>query len=75
MDIEGQLRAAVEDAVMGEPLDARLAGRARTAALTVLHRAGRKGRVDVRPARGGVEVRVILDPGTPRVREVRFSLG
>ena len=66
----GRIRDAVEEAILGEQLDSRTVGRARSAAMAELHRMGRRGRVQVRPAPGGVEVVCVLDPGTPRVQQV-----
>lgn len=75
MDIETTLRDAVEHAIVGEPIGPSTAGRARSAVMAALHRSGRRGTAQVRAIPGGVQVRVVLDPGTPRVREVRFQLG
>jgi len=69
-DLEIALRAAVEDAVVGEPMSPRLAGVARSAVLAELHRQGVRGLVEARVRRGGVQVTVVVEPGTVRVRRV-----
>ena len=75
MKVEAQLRAAIEDAVVGEPMSPRLAGEARSAALAELHRLGLRGRVQAQVVAGGVEVVVLVEPGTPRARTVRIRMG
>ncbi len=75
MELEAELRAAIEDAVVGENLSPQLAGRARAAARAVLLRRGLgAARVEARTGRGGVEITVTLPPGPARVREIRLHL-
>ena len=75
-DIERDLRHAVEDAVIGEPLRPGLAGRAKTAAMGVLHRHRiRGGRVVVHQRGAGFAVEVILPAGPQRVQRVVIRMG
>jgi len=74
-DLERELRNAVEDAVIGEPLRSGLAGRAQTAAMGVLHRHRIRGRVVVHRRGAGFSVEVILPPGPQRVQRVIIRMG
>ncbi len=74
-DLERELRGAVEDAIIGEPLRPGLAGRAQTAAMGVLHRHRIAGRVVVRQQGAGFTVEVILPPGPQRVQRVVIRMG
>jgi hypothetical protein len=77
-ELEQELRYAVEDAIVGEPLRPGLGERARSAAVGVLHRHNiRSGRVVVRRQGAGFVVEVILPPGPARVQQVvlRFAAG
>ena len=74
-DLEQELRFAVEDAVIGQPLRSGLAGRAKTAAMGVLHRHRIRGRVIVHQHGAGFSVEVILPPKPHRVQRVVISMG
>ena len=74
-DLERELRTAVEDAVIGEPLRPGLAGRAKTAAMGVLHRHRIRGKVLVQQQGRGFAVEVILPPAPQRVQRVVIRLG
>jgi len=74
--LRAALEAALEDAAVGEPSSAALEGRLRTVARAVLLRHGLgQSRVEVRRQGAGLAVRVILPPGTARVRELVVTLG
>ena len=74
-DLEQELRAAVEDAVIGEPLRPGLAGRAQTAAMGVLHLHRIRGKVVVHRQGRGFAVEVILPPAPQRVQRVVIRMG
>jgi hypothetical protein len=74
--LEADLRAAMEDAIVGEPMSAMLEGRLKTVARAVLlrHRLG-AARVLVRREGAGFRVRVDLPPGAARVTSIHLRLG
>ena len=75
-NIEQELRYAVEDAIISEPLRPGLAGRAKTAAMSVLHRHRiRGGKVIVHQRGAGFAVEVILPAGPQRVQRVVIRMG
>ncbi len=75
-DLEARLRAAVDEAVMGQNLGPALASRIELAAQGELSRAGVRGaRIRVRPQGRGFEVHVTLPPGPARVRELVLRIG
>lgn len=70
------IETAIEDAVLGEVLSPALVGRARTAALGVLHRHRvRDARVDCALQEGGVVVSVLVPAGPGRVERLVLSVG
>ena len=70
------LERAVEDAVLGEVLGPGLVGRARTAALAVLHRRRVRGaRVECQLRSDAVAVTVLVPAGPGRVERVVLSVG
>lgn len=74
--LEDELRCAVEDAIVGQPLRAGLAGRAQSAAMGVLVRHNiRGGQVRVSQQGAGFAVEVLLPPGPQRVRHIVLRFG
>jgi len=77
-ELEQEIRYAVEDAIIGEPLRPSLAGRARSAVAGVLHRHSVRGaQVKVTQRGPGFYVEVVIPPGPARVQRVvlRFGVG
>lgn len=71
-----ELRAAVEDVVVGEILRPSLAGSAKTAALGVLHRRGiRNARVHARLEGNSIALELALPAGPQRVERVVLRVG
>lgn len=73
--LEEELTDAVEAAILGEPLRPSLAGRAKTAALAVLHRRGVAGaRVHAALRGAGVDLQVMVPAGPARVERIVLSV-
>lgn len=71
-----ELRYAIEDAVIGEPLRPGLAQSAKTAAMGVLYRHGVRGaRVNVHMQSGAIQVEVFLPAGPRKVERVVLQFG
>jgi hypothetical protein len=71
-----EIRAAVEDVVVGEFLRPSLASSAKTAALGVLHRRGvRGGQVHARLEGSAVALELALPAGPQRVQRVVLHVG
>ena len=73
--LESDLRAALEAAVVGEPVGPHLIGRAQTVARALLLRRGLgAARVQARLEGASISVRVDLPPGRARVRTIQITL-
>ena len=74
--LEEKLQAAMEDAVVGEPMGPMLVGRLKTAARTVLLQAGHsRAQVQVQLARGsGFVVDIVLPAQGARVQRMQLSI-
>lgn len=70
------IQSAVEDAIVGENVSPGLAGRAKSAALAVLHRRGvRGGRVEAKVVGHSVQLAVVVPAGPRKVERVVLSVG
>lgn len=75
-DLEKELRYAVEDAILGEPLRPGLAHSAKSAAMAVLHRHNVRGaQVQVRQQGNGFSVVIALPRGPQKVQQIVLNVG
>lgn len=71
-----ELNFAVEDAMMGQPMNQHLAGRLQLAAFSVLHKHGLShAKVRVSRQGAGMKVHIDMPPQVPTVRQIVLSVG
>ena len=71
-----EIQHAIEDAAIGERLDASLIGRIKTVSRAILLRHGLKeARIQAELVREGLQVKIILPSQGPRVGVIHLSFG